>query len=104
MYRCHVKQLLLSIHNCHKLNILQIPFYPRHFPLSFSFNSHYRSVRTDVKTKIAETKAKFPHFKPHLAIVQVGTRDDSAVYIRMKERAAKEVNCRQQKEKDKLIN
>ncbi|KAI7851995.1 formate--tetrahydrofolate ligase-domain-containing protein [Circinella umbellata] len=49
-----------------------------------------QSVRADVKTKIAETKAKFPHFKPHLAIVQVGTRDDSAVYIRMKERAAKE--------------
>ncbi|KAI8138342.1 formate--tetrahydrofolate ligase-domain-containing protein [Fennellomyces sp. T-0311] len=49
-----------------------------------------QSVRQQVKENIAATKLKFPHFKPHLAIVQVGERDDSSVYIRMKERAAKE--------------
>ncbi|KAI7881761.1 FTHFS-domain-containing protein [Lichtheimia hyalospora FSU 10163] len=49
-----------------------------------------QSVRAKVKENIANTKAQFPHFNPHLAIVQVGNRDDSSVYIRMKERAAKE--------------
>ncbi|ORZ03198.1 formate--tetrahydrofolate ligase-domain-containing protein [Syncephalastrum racemosum] len=49
-----------------------------------------QNVRTRVKENIAATKQKFPHFNPHLAIVQVGNRDDSSVYIRMKQRAANE--------------
>ncbi|RUP45555.1 hypothetical protein BC936DRAFT_148021 [Jimgerdemannia flammicorona] len=36
-------------------------------------------------------KVKYPHFNPHLSIVQVGARDDSTIYVRMKEKAAKEV-------------
>lgn len=32
-----------------------------------------------------------PHFKPCLAIVQVGGREDSNVYIRMKIKAAAEI-------------
>ncbi|KAI8065892.1 formate--tetrahydrofolate ligase-domain-containing protein [Gongronella butleri] len=49
-----------------------------------------QNVRAKVKQDIIDVKAKFPHFNPHLAIVQVGTREDSSVYVRMKDRAAKE--------------
>lgn len=34
---------------------------------------------------------KLPGFKPGLAIVQVGGREDSNVYIRMKKKAAEEI-------------
>ncbi|CAD5118835.1 DgyrCDS7513 [Dimorphilus gyrociliatus] len=47
-------------------------------------------IRKDI-TQIIETHRKdVPNFTPGLAIVQVGNREDSNVYIRMKERAAKE--------------
>lgn len=36
-------------------------------------------------------KVKLPGFSPGLAIVQVGGREDSNVYIRMKIRAANEI-------------
>lgn len=36
-------------------------------------------------------KAKLPDFSPGLAIVQVGGREDSNVYIRMKIKAASEI-------------
>lgn len=38
-----------------------------------------------------EWKAKLPGFRPGLAIVQVGGREDSNVYIRMKIKAANEI-------------
>ncbi|KAI9018541.1 c-1-tetrahydrofolate synthase [Phycomyces nitens] len=47
-------------------------------------------VRKRVKEGIKATQEKFPDYKPHLAVVQVGSREDSSVYLRMKQRAAKE--------------
>ncbi|KAL0082497.1 c-1-tetrahydrofolate synthase [Phycomyces blakesleeanus] len=47
-------------------------------------------VRKRVKENIKSTQAKVPDYKPRLAVVQVGTREDSSVYLRMKQRAAKE--------------
>lgn len=38
-----------------------------------------------------EWKAKLPGFRPGLAIVQVGGREDSNVYIRMKIKAANDI-------------
>ncbi|KAG2180594.1 hypothetical protein INT44_003598 [Umbelopsis vinacea] len=49
-----------------------------------------KSVRTRVKITLAETREKYPHFNPHLAIVQVGGREDSSLYVKMKEKAAGE--------------
>ncbi|ORX46483.1 FTHFS-domain-containing protein [Hesseltinella vesiculosa] len=49
-----------------------------------------QNVRDKVKQDIIDVKAKFPHFNPHLAIVQVGAREDSSIYVRMKDKAAKE--------------
>lgn len=40
---------------------------------------------------MSEWKAKLPGFCPGLAIVQVGGREDSNVYIRMKIKAANDI-------------
>jgi 5,10-methylene-tetrahydrofolate dehydrogenase/methenyl tetrahydrofolate cyclohydrolase len=40
---------------------------------------------------VADLTKKLPNFKPGLAIVQVGGREDSNVYIRMKLKAATEI-------------
>lgn len=50
-----------------------------------------RSIRQDLKQLVAEVQQKYPQLVPGLAIVQVGGRDDSNVYIRMKIRAAAEI-------------
>ena len=52
-------------------------------------------VASDIRSKLINDVAKIseelPGFKPGLAIVQVGGREDSNVYIRMKIKAAKEI-------------
>ncbi|KXS12444.1 FTHFS-domain-containing protein [Gonapodya prolifera JEL478] len=48
------------------------------------------SVRARVKTEIAEIKAKNSSFAPSITIVQVGSREDSSIYVRMKVQAATE--------------
>lgn len=50
-----------------------------------------RSIRLDLKQQVSEVQHKYPALVPGLAIVQVGGRDDSNVYIRMKIRAAAEI-------------
>jgi len=44
-----------------------------------------------LKVKVAEIKEKDASFNPGLVIVQVGGREDSNVYIRMKLKAAEEI-------------
>ncbi|NP_001080574.1 methylenetetrahydrofolate dehydrogenase (NADP+ dependent) 1, methenyltetrahydrofolate cyclohydrolase, formyltetrahydrofolate synthetase L homeolog [Xenopus laevis] len=48
-------------------------------------------VRERLKTEVAAMKEKVPGFSPGLAIVQVGDRDDSNLYISMKLKAAAEI-------------
>ncbi|XP_013913759.1 PREDICTED: C-1-tetrahydrofolate synthase, cytoplasmic, partial [Thamnophis sirtalis] len=48
-------------------------------------------VRERLKNQVAEMKAKAPGFRPGLAILQVGDRDDSNLYISMKLKAAAEI-------------
>lgn len=59
-----------------------------------------RQIAKEIREKLAEEvkaiKAKHPEFRPMLAIVQVGGREDSNVYIRMKRRAAEEVGAESQ--------
>ncbi|XP_019335516.1 C-1-tetrahydrofolate synthase, cytoplasmic isoform X2 [Alligator mississippiensis] len=50
-----------------------------------------REVRDRVKNQVAVMKKKFPDFKPGLAILQVGNRDDSNLYISVKLKAAAEI-------------
>ncbi|CAG8559950.1 12469_t:CDS:10 [Funneliformis mosseae] len=49
-----------------------------------------KNIQVQIKQEICELKQKYSSFKPYLAIIQVGEREDSKVYIRQKERAAKE--------------
>jgi methylenetetrahydrofolate dehydrogenase (NADP+) / methenyltetrahydrofolate cyclohydrolase / formyltetrahydrofolate synthetase len=43
------------------------------------------------KSQIIDCKIKLPHFQPSLAIVQVGKREDSNIYIKNKIRTAHEI-------------
>ncbi|KAI8973692.1 formate--tetrahydrofolate ligase-domain-containing protein [Mycotypha africana] len=49
-----------------------------------------QTIRNEVKEKILSIKEKYPHFSPHLAMIQVGNREDSSIYVKMKDKAAKE--------------
>jgi len=48
-------------------------------------------VREELRKKVEDIKSRDPTFKPALVIVQVGGREDSNVYIRMKLKAAEEI-------------
>jgi Tetrahydrofolate dehydrogenase/cyclohydrolase, catalytic domain len=50
------------------------------------------SIRDEVRAAVARMA---PHHRPRFAVVQVGERSDSSVYIRMKQRAAAEtgIDC-----------
>lgn len=48
-------------------------------------------IREGLKERVRKLKHRLPEFQPGLAIVQVGGREDSNVYIRMKMKAAKEI-------------
>lgn len=49
------------------------------------------SIENELRQQVSEAKAKMPSFQPKLAIVQVGGREDSNVYIRMKLKAAENI-------------
>ncbi|XP_059165604.1 C-1-tetrahydrofolate synthase, cytoplasmic-like [Physella acuta] len=53
-------------------------------------------IKTQLKNEILELQEKYPDFKPGLAIVQVGDRDDSNVYIGQKLKSAAEVGVNAQ--------
>ncbi|XP_066996559.2 C-1-tetrahydrofolate synthase, cytoplasmic [Anabrus simplex] len=50
-----------------------------------------REIKVSLTEKVAALTKEVPGFKPGLAIVQVGEREDSNVYIRMKLKAATEI-------------
>uniref|UniRef100_A0A8C0FE01 C-1-tetrahydrofolate synthase, cytoplasmic n=1 Tax=Bubo bubo TaxID=30461 RepID=A0A8C0FE01_BUBBB len=51
----------------------------------------FNLLRERLKKQVVEMKEKFPGFRPGLAILQVGNRDDSNLYINMKLKAAAEI-------------
>lgn len=53
-----------------------------------------REIRQNLAKDVAKMREMVPNFQPGLAIVQVGGREDSNVYIRMKMRAAEEIGMR----------
>lgn len=55
-----------------------------------------QDVRNKLKDQVQELKEEHSDFVPGLAIVQVGGREDSNVYIRMKVKAAEEIGIKAQ--------
>ncbi|CAD7093696.1 unnamed protein product [Hermetia illucens] len=53
-----------------------------------------KQIREELKQDVTTLSAKIPNFRPGLTIVQVGGREDSNVYIRMKMKAATEIGIR----------
>ncbi|KAI9328340.1 hypothetical protein BDR26DRAFT_57452 [Obelidium mucronatum] len=54
-----------------------------------------RSIRLRLHQEIADLSAATNgHFQPHLVIVQVGDREDSSVYVRMKQQAAQKAGIK----------
>ncbi|RKP04945.1 formate--tetrahydrofolate ligase-domain-containing protein [Thamnocephalis sphaerospora] len=53
-----------------------------------------QAIRVELKAEVDALRTRYGQFEPHLAVVQVGGRDDSSLYIRQKERAAQEVGMR----------
>jgi methylenetetrahydrofolate dehydrogenase (NADP+)/methenyltetrahydrofolate cyclohydrolase/formyltetrahydrofolate synthetase len=50
-----------------------------------------RLIQQELKEEVAKLSAPIVKYRPGLAIVQVGGREDSNVYIRMKIKAAEEI-------------
>jgi len=50
-----------------------------------------QEIRNEIGARVKEVQVQHPNFKPGLAIVQVGDREDSNVYIGQKIKAAAEV-------------
>ncbi|XP_035449545.2 C-1-tetrahydrofolate synthase, cytoplasmic isoform X3 [Spodoptera frugiperda] len=50
-----------------------------------------KSIENELRDQVAEARSRWAGFEPRLAIVQVGGREDSNVYIRMKLRAAENI-------------
>uniref|UniRef100_A0A2K6UEZ0 C-1-tetrahydrofolate synthase, cytoplasmic n=1 Tax=Saimiri boliviensis boliviensis TaxID=39432 RepID=A0A2K6UEZ0_SAIBB len=50
-----------------------------------------RQIKTRLKNQVTQLKEQVPGFTPGLAILQVGNRDDSNLYINVKLKAAEEV-------------
>lgn len=53
-----------------------------------------RDIRLSLSKQIKELKRQYLGLTPHLTIVQVGTREDSNVYVRMKLRAAENIGIK----------
>uniref|UniRef100_A0A8I6G8Q3 C-1-tetrahydrofolate synthase, cytoplasmic n=1 Tax=Rattus norvegicus TaxID=10116 RepID=A0A8I6G8Q3_RAT len=53
-----------------------------------------RQIRNRLKTQVTQMQEQVPGFTPGLAILQVGDRDDSNLYINVKLKAAQEVKAR----------
>lgn len=50
-----------------------------------------RSIENDLRQQVSEMRQLWASFQPRMAIVQVGGREDSNVYIRMKLKAAENI-------------
>ncbi|XP_028918599.1 C-1-tetrahydrofolate synthase, cytoplasmic isoform X1 [Ornithorhynchus anatinus] len=53
-----------------------------------------RQVREKLKRQVAQMREQVPSFRPGLAILQVGNREDSNLYINMKLKAAEEIGIK----------
>ncbi|KAI8825435.1 P-loop containing nucleoside triphosphate hydrolase protein [Chytriomyces cf. hyalinus JEL632] len=64
-------------------------------PIILDGKSIAESIREKLHKEIAELAAATNgHFQPHLTIIQVGAREDSSVYVRMKQQAAQKAGIK----------
>ncbi|KAI8622398.1 formate--tetrahydrofolate ligase-domain-containing protein [Chytriomyces sp. MP71] len=64
-------------------------------PLILDGKAIAESIRERLHAEIAELSAATKgHFQPHLTIIQVGDREDSSVYVRMKQQAAQKAGIK----------
>jgi len=68
--------------------------YNHYYPKACLYWSCDRNLRADLAKQVVNLKEKYPNFQPGLAIIQVGGREDSNVYIRMKMKAAEEIGIK----------
>lgn len=95
---------LLSFHHLHTMaagtaKIIDGTGLAKYAPMFFLncesvFTTLDRSIRQGVTDRIKSLQANHPCFQPQLAVVQVGNRQDSSTYIRMKSKAANEVGIK----------
>ncbi|KAK6618844.1 C-1-tetrahydrofolate synthase, cytoplasmic [Polyplax serrata] len=69
---------------------------PKERGLLISGNDVSKEIRNELSVRVQKLKEQLPGFIPGLAIVQVGGREDSNVYIRMKIKAAIEIGMKPQ--------
>lgn len=62
------------------------------FPILVFELTFHRSIRLAANQEIQTIRTKKPSFNPKLVIIQVGSRQDSSSYVRMKLKAAQEAN------------
>lgn len=60
----------------------------------YEFNFFFREIRTTLCGDVKKLKEQHEGFLPALTIIQVGGREDSNVYIRMKMKAAEEIGIK----------
>lgn len=51
----------------------------------------FREIQQDLAEEVKKLRDEYPGFQPGMAIVQVGDRQDSNVYIRMKLKSASDI-------------
>lgn len=64
--------------------------------MSLKYYFVIRSIRASLNEQVKQLKEQYADFAPGLAIIQVGGREDSNVYIRMKMKAAEEIGINAQ--------
>ncbi|XP_076978511.1 C-1-tetrahydrofolate synthase, cytoplasmic isoform X1 [Tamandua tetradactyla] len=57
-------------------------------------DEHYKQIRDRLKNQVAQMKEQVPGFSPGLAVLQVGDKDDSNLYINVKLKAAEEIGIK----------
>ncbi|KAK7870033.1 hypothetical protein R5R35_011995 [Gryllus longicercus] len=86
------KNFTLGVHTiCDKEYIFTMATEGETFGKLLSGTEIAKEIRASLATEVAELSKQIPNYKPGLAIVQVGGREDSNVYIRMKIKAAQEI-------------
>lgn len=54
----------------------------------------HRDIRVSLTNQVEHMKIQYSGLTPHLTIVQVGSREDSNVYVRMKLKAAENIGIK----------
>ena len=62
-----------------------------HHEVADSTHSNDSGIREQLQLECEEMAQKHHGYRPHLVVIQVGAREDSTIYVRMKNQAANKV-------------